>query len=194
MSNGATQRSNNYMLDGAIMQNFYGMNNASVANTTLGVDGIKEFKTITSLFSAEYGMTMGSQTTIVSKGGANAFHGDAFEFIRNSALDARNVFDLPQIPKFKQNQFGGAFGGPIKKDKTFFWGVFEGFRNNLGLTTRSGVPACVVSRRAAEHSGWRQQQIQAADCPQVATNDGDESLMSLALLASYPLSECWDHC
>jgi outer membrane receptor protein involved in Fe transport len=143
LSNGAPQRSNNYMLDGAIMQNFYGMNTASVAQTSLGVDGIKEFKTITNLFGAEYGMTMGSQTTIVSKGGTNQLHGDVFEFIRNSALDARNYFDKEPtaVPPFRQNQFGGSAGGPIRKDKTFVYGVYEGFRNDLGITTIAGVPA-----------------------------------------------------
>ena len=93
-SNGATTRSNNYLLDGALMQYIFGLNNASIAGTTLGVDGIKEYRVVTSMFSADYGLTMGSQTVIVSKGGTNGFHGSAFEYIRNSAMDAhRNYFD-----------------------------------------------------------------------------------------------------
>lgn len=138
--NGATMRSNNYMLDGAILQNAYGMNSQSVAKTSLGVDGIKEFKVITDLFSAEYGLTMGGQITMVSKGGTNQFHGDAFEFLRNSALDSKNFFDSGPIPEYQRNQFGAAFGGPIKKDKTFFWGVYEGLRENTGLTELDVVP------------------------------------------------------
>ena len=138
--NGATMRSNNYMLDGAILQNAYGMNSQSVAKTSLGVDGIKEFKVITDLFSAEYGLTMGGQITLVSKGGTNQFHGDAFEFLRNSALDSKNFFDSGPIPEYQRNQFGAAFGGPIKKDKTFFWAVYEGLRENTGLTELDPVP------------------------------------------------------
>jgi len=140
-ADGAPTRSNNYMLDGAIMQNLYGLNPQSVAYTSLGVDGIKEFKVITNLFSAEYGMTMGSQITMVSKGGTNQFHGDAFEYVRNAALDAENFFDAGPIPQYQRNQFGGSFGGPIKKDKTFFYGVYEGLRENLGLTVLDTTPA-----------------------------------------------------
>ena len=153
--NGATMRSNNYMLDGAILQNAYGMNSQSVAKTSLGVDGIKEFKVITDLFSAEYGLTMGGQITLVSKGGTNQFHGDAFEFLRNSALDSKNVFDSGPIPEYQRNQFGVAFGGPIKKDKTFFWGVYEGLRENTGLTELDPVPdpGCHGSAGAAVWNG-----------------------------------------
>jgi hypothetical protein len=139
-TNGAPMRSNNFLLDGAILQNAYGMNPQSVAKTSLGTDGIKEFKTITDLFSADYGLVMGAQITMVSKGGTNQFHGDAYEFVRNSDLDAKNYFDSGTIPHFERNQFGGAFGGPIKKDKTFFWGVYEGLRETLGLTELDTVP------------------------------------------------------
>src|SRR5579862_4012360 len=93
--NGATVRSNNYLLDGANMTNAWGVSSASVTNSTLGVDGIKEYKVVTNSIPAEFGMTMGSQMTMVSKGGTNAFHGDAFEYLRNSSLDAANFFDSP---------------------------------------------------------------------------------------------------
>ena len=106
---------------------------ASGIGTTLGVDGIKEYKVITDAFSAEYGLQMGSQVVIVSKGGTNQFHGDVFDYLRNSSLDARNFFDYGyltpgarRLPEFQRNNFGGSFGGPIKKDKTFFYAVFEG--------------------------------------------------------------------
>lgn len=171
ISNGATDRSNQYSLDGASMVNFAGLNNSSMSNTSLGVDGIKEYKVITSMFSAEYGLRMGSQTTIVSKGGTNQFHGDAFEYLRNSSLDARNYFDaldttnsngfgtnksLPypgkRIPPFRRNNFGGSFGGPIKKDKTFFQVGYEGIQQawagNAGLPiTLTTLPkACFVDQ------------------------------------------------
>src|SRR6266516_2600354 len=144
-ANGAPVRSNNFTLDGAPMVNAGGAAAASEAGTTLGVDGIREYKVVTSAFSAEYGMAMGSQTVMVSKNGTNLWHGDVFEYIRNSALDARNYFDYRtpsggrRLPLFQRNNFGGSFGGPIKKDKTFFYGVYEGLRQNLGVTILDSV-------------------------------------------------------
>ena len=147
-SNGAPVRSNNYLLDGAIMVNLWGVSSASATSSTLGVDAIREYRVITNSFSAEYGMSMGSQMVIVSKGGTNNFHGDLFEYLRNSALDARNFFDYKtpatqrRLPEFIRNNFGGAIGGPIKKDKTFFFGVLEAVRQRLGVTTISNtIPA-----------------------------------------------------
>src|SRR5207244_2501269 len=104
-----------------------------------------EYKVVTSAFSAEYGMVMGSQTVMVSKNGTNLWHGDVFEFMRNSALDDRNFFDYRtssggrRLPLFQRNSFGGSFGGPIKKDKTFFYGVYEALRQNLGVTILDNV-------------------------------------------------------
>jgi len=144
-SNGAPVRSNSYMLDGALMQGYGGTNTSSVSGSTLGIEGIREYRVITNSFSAEYGMTMGSQMVIVSKGGSNNFHGSAFEYLRNSVLDARDFFDRQtaltpgRLPPFKRNNFGAAFGGPIKKDKTFFFGVYEGLRERKGVTTVSNT-------------------------------------------------------
>ena len=139
-SNGAPVRSNNYLLDGAILTNIYGAGTSSASGYTLGIDGIQEWRTVTNSFSAEYGMTMGSQMIIASKGGTNVFHGAAFEYLRNDVLDAANFFYIPsaatnyaRIPPYKRNNFGGAFGGPIKKDKTFFYAVYEGLRERLGV-------------------------------------------------------------
>jgi len=147
-SNGAPLRSNNYLLDGAIITNLTNGTSASQDGSTLGVEGIREFRVITNSFSAEYGMTMGSQVMLVTKGGTNTLHGSLFEYFRNSALDARNFFDYKtvasnrRLPPFARNQFGGSLGGPIKKDKTFFFGVYEGLRQHLGVTTLSfTVPA-----------------------------------------------------
>src|SRR5207245_9012227 len=89
---------------------------------------------------AEYGLTSGSQVVIVSKGGTNQLHGSVFEYLRNSALDARNFFDyksiasLRRLPEFQRNQFGASLGGPLKKDKTLVFGAFEGVRQHLGVT------------------------------------------------------------
>jgi hypothetical protein len=134
-SNGMPPRSNNWTIDGALMINQYGTGANSIAGNTLGVDGIKEYRVITNMFSAEYGMGMGSQVVLVSKGGTNNWHGDAFEYLRNNHLDARNFFEAQpsllggqRLPQFKRNNFGGSFGGPIRKDKTFFYLVYEGLR------------------------------------------------------------------
>jgi hypothetical protein len=144
-SNGAPLRSNNYLLDGAQMLGPYGGSSASTSGNTLGVEGIREYRVVTNSFPAEYGMTMGSQMVIVSKGGTNTFHGSLFEYLRNSALDARNFFDYQtpitprRLPAFTRNNFGGSIGGPIKKDKTFFFAVYEGLRERLGITTNLTV-------------------------------------------------------
>jgi hypothetical protein len=151
--NGAPTRSNNFLLDGAIMQNVYGGNPSSITNNTLGVEGIREYRIVTSFFPAEYGTTMGSQMVIVTKSGTNNFHGSLFEYLRNSALDARNFFDTAasagthldgtprRLPQFQKNNFGGSIGGPIRKDKTFVFGVYEGIRQRLGVTQVHNVPA-----------------------------------------------------
>jgi hypothetical protein len=140
-SNGAPLISNNYTLDGTPLTTAANQSTASLSGSTLGIAGIREFKVITSGFSAEYGMTMGSQMVMVSKGGVNAFHGEAFEYLRNNDLDARNFFDGANAPPYHRNNFGGAFGGPIKKDKTFFYGVYEALRQNVGFSGLDQVPA-----------------------------------------------------
>src|SRR5579885_2426281 len=141
-SNGAPPRSNNYMLDGAIMQNYNNASTAGSSGSTLGIEGIREFRLVTNSFSAEYGMRMGSQMVIVSKSGTNSFHGSAYYYLRNSALDARNFFDRKtaltprRLPEFQRNQYGASFGGPSRKDKTFFYVVFESLHERLGITNQ----------------------------------------------------------
>jgi hypothetical protein len=159
--NGAPPRSNNFTLDGAILQNSTGRNPAAgESGDSLGVDGIKEYRIVTGIFQAEYGLAMGSQMVAVSKGGTNQFHGDVFEYLRNSKLDAKNFFDNGKIPEFQRNQFGGAFGGPIKKEKTFFYGVYEGLRENLGTTNNNLVPSTGCHGNAGDV-------ITAANCPDI---------------------------
>jgi len=109
----------------------------------LGVDAVREFNVLQHTNGAEYGKVAGAQISIVTMSGTNQLHGDAFEYLRNSVLDARNFFDFPlgtKIPPFKRNQFGGALGGPVKKDKLFLFGNFEGFRQRLGLSDVAVVP------------------------------------------------------
>ncbi len=106
----------------------------------LGVDAVREFNVVQHTYGAEYGKRGGGQITIVTTSGTNKLHGDAFEYLRNSALDARNFFDPQGVPPFKRNQFGGALGGPVKKDKVFLFGNYEGFRQRLGISSVAYVP------------------------------------------------------
>jgi hypothetical protein len=152
-ANGAGPHSNNVFLDGANEINFWGLNGSSILGTTLGVDGVQEYKVVTILPDAEYGLLMGAQTIIVSKGGTNKWHGDAFDYLRNSSMDARNYFDTldtlnfngfgtnksfdfpgKRLPPFHRNNFGGSVGGPIKTDRLFIESVYEGFRQRWGQT------------------------------------------------------------
>ena len=106
----------------------------------LGVDAVREFNVVTDTYGASYGKRDGAQVSIVTTSGTNSLHGTAFEFIRNSALDARNYFDQSSIPEFQRNQFGGTLGGPIRKDKLFLFGNYEGFRQAWGLSDVTLVP------------------------------------------------------
>jgi hypothetical protein len=106
----------------------------------LGVDAIREFNVQTDTYSAEYGKRAGAQVTVVTQSGTNALHGSMFEFLRNSALDARNFYDQNFVPPFRRNQFGGSLGGPLKKDKLFLFGNYEGFRQSLALSNVTVVP------------------------------------------------------
>ncbi len=106
----------------------------------LGVDAVREFNVITDAYGAEYGKRPGAQVNVVTSSGTNQIHGTTYEFLRNSDLDARNYYDQKNIAPFERNEFGGALGGPIQKDKTFFFGNYEGFRQRLGLSDATLVP------------------------------------------------------
>src|SRR3989475_11191210 len=123
-----------------------GITPGGVSGQLLGIDAVREFNVLGDTYSAEYGKRAGGQVSVVTQSGSNQLHGAGFEFLRNSALDARNFFDVkgqptdPRIPAFKRNQFGGSLGGPIKKDKMFLFGNYEGFRQSLGLSNVAFVP------------------------------------------------------
>ena len=106
----------------------------------LGVDAVREFNVVSDTYGASYGKRDGAQVSIVTTSGTNQIHGTAFEFLRNSVLDARNYFDQGRIPEFQRNQFGGSLGGPIRKDKLFLFGNYEGFRQAWGLSAVTLVP------------------------------------------------------
>src|SRR6059036_3179281 len=123
-----------------------GITPGGVSGQLLGIDAVREFNVLGDTYSAEYGKRAGGQVSVVTQSGSNQLHGAGFEFLRNSALDARNFFDQkgqptdPRIPPFRRNQFGGSLGGPIKKDKMFLFGNYEGFRHSLGLSNVAFVP------------------------------------------------------
>jgi len=116
------------------------MQPAGTSGQLLGVDAVREFNVVTGTYGAEYGKRPGAQVSIVTASGTNQWHGAAFEFLRNSALDARNFFDHGSKPSFQRNQFGGALGGPIQKNKTFIFGNYEGYRQHLRLSNVALVP------------------------------------------------------
>ena len=148
---GARPQQNNYRLDGISINDYANGGPGSVLGGNLGVDAIQEFSVLTSNYSAEYGKTSGGVVNAITRSGTNQFHGSAYEFLRNSALDARNFFDGAKVPPFKRNQFGGALGGPIRKDKTFIFGDYESVRQSLGLTRVNTVlsPAARAGNLAA---------------------------------------------
>ncbi|MBV8807800.1 MAG: carboxypeptidase regulatory-like domain-containing protein [Acidobacteriaceae bacterium] len=106
----------------------------------LGVDAVREFNVVADTYGAEYGKRPGGQISIITASGTNDLHGSVYEFLRNNALDARNFFDQGGAPQFQRNDFGGALGGPIKKNKVFVFGNYEGFRQHLGLSNVTLVP------------------------------------------------------
>jgi Carboxypeptidase regulatory-like domain len=136
---GARTEGEEYLLDDTNMANFWNQDAGSqVLGTSLGVEGIQEFTLLTNTYSAQFGGN-GAVMNAASKSGTNTLHGSAYEFLRNSDLDSRSYFDLtpalvPYKPAFRRNQFGGSLGGPIKKNKLFFFANYEGFRQALGQT------------------------------------------------------------
>ena len=131
--NGQRPESNNFLIDGA--SNFNSVDGGFVLKPP--IDAISQFKILTSTSNAEFGGAAGSTTNIITRSGSNAFHGDAWEFLRNDKLDAANFFENAaglRKSEYRQNQFGGTLGGPIRKDRTFFFGYYEGFRNRQGET------------------------------------------------------------
>ena len=111
-----------------------------VSGNLLGIDAVREFNVLTDSYGAQYGKRAGGQVSVVTQSGTNALHGSLFEFLRNNALDARSTFDQGSAPPFRRNQFGASLGGPIKKDKLFLFGNYEGYRQSLATTSVSTVP------------------------------------------------------
>ena len=144
--NGTRPEQNTYTIDGG--QNVNRMDSGFALK--IPVDAIAEFRILTQTSPPEYGGTGGATTTVVTRSGSNAIHGSLYEFLRNDRLDTRNFFST-KVEPLKQNQFGGAAGGPIRRDKLFFFGYYEGFRNRQGITTSAIVPS--MQERQGDFSG-----------------------------------------
>jgi hypothetical protein len=138
---GGRPQQNNYLLDGISINDYTNQAPGSILGGNLGVDAVSEFSVLTSNQGAEYGRTSGGVISAITRTGTNRLHGSAYEFLRNSALDARNYFDGPKIAPFRRNQFGASAGGPIQKDKTFIFADYEGLRQSLGLSIVDNVPS-----------------------------------------------------
>jgi Carboxypeptidase regulatory-like domain/TonB dependent receptor len=155
--NGGREASNGFMVNGANVEEGKDNGTAVIPN----LDSIEEFRIITNNFDAEYGNYSGGQVNVITKSGTNAFHGSAFEFLRNTVFDARNFFDTNKTPgQFNQNQFGGTVGGPIKKDKVFFFTDYQGTRRIRGTPNPALVPSL-------------------ADRPDTPANNGNANVLDL---------------
>src|SRR2546427_8666356 len=140
--NGARPQQDNFLLGGPDINNVDNKTPGSSAGVLLGVEAVLEFQVLTNAYSAEFGRSAGGVINAVTRSGANALHGSGFEFYRNSALDAKNYFDPKDkpIPDFFRHQFGGVLGGPLRKDKTFYFAAIESLIERLGITGVTSVP------------------------------------------------------
>ncbi len=141
--NGGRGGTVNYLMDGADNNDAY-QNTASLYPNP---DAVQEFSILSNAFSAEYGRASGAVVNVITRSGTNEFHGSAFEFLRNDALNTRNFFSLGEKPKLRQNQFGGAFGGPIRKDRTFFFLSYQATRIRSAPTASSVFVPTEAERR-----------------------------------------------
>src|SRR3984893_14736529 len=149
---GSRAYANTFLLDGTVINDHANGTPGGAAGTNLGVDGVQEFKINTSVSPAEYGRASGGTIAAVTRTGTNSLHGSAFEFIRNNAFDSLGYFDRAShggndtIAPYRRNQFGGSLGGPIKKDKTFFFGTYEGLRQGNGTDISADVPTAATKQ------------------------------------------------
>ena len=149
---GARYNQNSFLLDGADI-NDMSQSAGSAAGTMAGVETVREFRVVTNAYDSEYGRHTGGVISAVTKSGTNEVHGSLFEFLRNDNLDARNFFDPAEPPAFVRNQFGGSVGGPIIRDRTFFFGSFEGLRERLGRSLSFNVPGMAARQGFPDADG-----------------------------------------
>jgi hypothetical protein len=137
---GARPYQNNYRLDGISVNDYANSSPGSTIGLTLGTESLQEFSVISNNYAASYGLTSGGVVNAQTRSGSNEFHGSAFEFLRNDAMDARGFFDASKLP-FRRNQFGASFGGPVVSNKLFFFANYEGLRQSLTTSVIDTVPS-----------------------------------------------------
>lgn len=173
--NGQREAANGFMINGANVNE--GKNNGTAVIPNL--DSIEEFRIITNNFDPEYGNYSGGQVNVVTKSGTNQYHGDAFEFNRNTDFNARNYF-AQSIPKYIQNQFGGTIGGPIKREKIFFFADYQGTRTIQGDTVSTTVPDGTIDSATGGYD-FSPDQLKALDGAGVVQGDNWASILSSRL-------------
>jgi hypothetical protein len=175
---GRARDDNNYMLDGVDATGIQEQAQKSTTRLQVSEDAVEEYDVESGLYDAEYGAGAGGQVDIVTKSGTNQFHGDLFEYFRNSIFDSRSFLDIDtdptvtgptSVPPFRLNQFGGSFGGPIVKDKTFFFVNYEGIRQFRGQTLHAFVPSASLQAEVLATSPQMAPIMQAFPPGQVST-------------------------
>jgi hypothetical protein len=175
---GRARDDNNYMFDGVDATGIQEQAQKSTTRLQVSEDAVDEYRVNSALYDAEYGAGAGGQVDIVTKSGTNQFHGDLFEFLRNSALDSRSFLDIDtdptvtgptHVPPFRLNQFGGSLGGPIAKDRTFFFVNYEGIRQFRGETLHAFVPSASLDAQILATSPQMSPIVQAFPAGQVST-------------------------
>jgi hypothetical protein len=161
---GGRPQQNNYRMDGISINDYSNGAPGSVSGIDLGVDAIQEFSVVTANASAEYGREAGGVINAVSRAGTNDFHGTAFDFFRNDLLDARNYFDRVKKGELRKNQLGGALGGRIIRDRTFFFADYEGIREVAGLPFPVNAPSA-NARQGILNCSQAAGGVQQAGCP-----------------------------
>jgi hypothetical protein len=182
---GARPQQNNYRVDGISINDYGNGSPGSVLGGNLGVDAVEEFSVLTSNYSSEYGRTSGGVVSAATRSGTNQFHGGVYEFLRNSALDARNFFDTGKIPPFRRNQFGASAGGPIRREQTFIFADYEGIRQSKGITRVDTVPSAAarvgnLSKGAVVPDIWAQKYLGLYPLPNGPSTSGDTGIFTFA--------------
>lgn len=186
-ASGRRPQENLYLLNGIEFTSASEINNTpgGASGQLLGVDAVREFSVVKDDYGAEYGKRPGAQINIVTASGTDQLHGNAYEFLRNSALDTRNFFDKGSVPPFQRNVFGGSLGGPIRKDRTFLFGNYEGYRQRLRVSNVAFVPDDASRASAAPSVQPFLALWPAANGPELLTSAGGPS--GIAQAFSNPL-------
>jgi hypothetical protein len=170
---GRSRDDNNFTFDGVDASGVQEQPQKAEARLNISLDSIAEFRVNSAVYTAESGSAGGGQINVVSKSGSNEFHGSAFEFLRNNIFDARSPFDPSKLPPFRLNQFGGNLGGPIQKNRSFFFVNYEGLEQRLGQTIIGFVPSALFLSRIAATSPALQPIFKAYPAGQIHTTSPD---------------------